>query len=103
MLYCFSMDLKEKNSALSVRLKQQNMTIGARNRVIQNIYHLIATRRSFLILGHKSPDEDCYASTVAGALLLRKFNKHVSIFFRFFPLIDYYKILSIGTSLVAQW
>ena len=74
------MDLQGKSSELGLRCKQQNMTIGARNRVIRNIYHLVATRRSFLILGHKSPDEDCYASTVASALLLRKFNKHVSVF-----------------------
>ena len=68
-----------------LRLKRQNMTIGARNRVIQNIYNLVKKYRSFLILGHESPDEDCYASTVAGALLLRKFNKHVSIFLESVP------------------
>ena len=61
------------------------MTIGARNRVIKNIYYLMKTHRSFLILGHENPDEDCYASTVAGALLLRKFNKHVSIFLESVP------------------
>ena len=68
-----------------LRFKRQSMTIGARNRVIQNIYTLVRKHRSFLILGHESPDEDCYASTVAGALLLRKFNKHVSIFLESVP------------------
>jgi len=68
-----------------LRFKRQNMTIGARNRVIQNMYYLMKAHRSFLILGHENPDEDCYASTVAGALLLRKFNKHVSIFLESVP------------------
>ena len=74
-----------KNIALDLCFKRQNMTIGARNRVIQNIYNLVKTHRSFLIIGHECPDEDCYASTVAGALLLRKFNKHVSIFLECIP------------------
>lgn len=60
--------------------KQHNMNIGHRNRVIHNIYHLIKKKRSFLLIGHKDPDEDCYASVASAALLLRKFNKHVSIF-----------------------
>ena len=33
-----------------------------------------------MLIGHKDPDEDCYASVASAALLLRKFNKHVSIF-----------------------
>lgn len=79
------MDSQGKNFAPDLRFKRQNMTIGARNRVIQNIYTLVKTHRSFLILGHENPDEDCYASVVAGALLLRKFNKHVSIFLECLP------------------
>ena len=79
------MDLRGKRFKPDLRFKRQNMTIGARNRVIKNIYYLMKTHRSFLILGHESPDEDCYASTVAGALLLRKFNKHVSIFLESIP------------------
>ena len=79
------MDSQRKNFTPDARFKRQNMSIGARNRVIQNIYNLVKTNRSFLILGHKNPDEDCYASTVAGALLLRKFNKHVSIFLECVP------------------
>ena len=61
--------------------KQHNMSIGHRNRVIHNIFYLIKKNRSFLLVGHKAPDEDCYASVAAAALLLRKFNKHVSVFF----------------------
>lgn len=61
--------------------KQHNMSIGHRNRVIHNIFYLIKKNRSFLLVGHKTPDEDCYASVAAAALLLRKFNKHVSVFF----------------------
>ena len=74
-----------KNFTPDLRFKRQNMTIGARNRVMENIYNLIKMNRSFLIIGHECPDEDCYASTVAGALLLRKFNKHVSIFLEAAP------------------
>ena len=62
------------------RLKQCNLSIGRRNAVMKNIYKLVRTRRSFLIIGHQTPDEDCYASVISCALLLRKFNKHVSIF-----------------------
>ncbi len=62
------------------RLKQCNLSIGRRNAVMKNIYKLVRARRSFLIIGHQMPDEDCYASVISCALLLRKFNKHVSIF-----------------------
>ena len=79
------MDSEHKTLKHDLRFKRQNMTIGARNRVMKNIYNLVKTHRSFLIIGHECPDEDCYASTVAGALLLRKFNKHVSIFLETIP------------------
>ena len=68
------MDSQEKDFTPDLRFKRQNMTVGARNRVMQNIYTLVKKHRSFLILGHENPDEDCFASTVASALLLRKFN-----------------------------
>lgn len=79
------MDPQRKDFTPDLRFKRQNMTIGTRNRVIKNIYYLVKAHRSFLILGHENPDEDCYASVVAGALLLRKFNKHVSIFLESLP------------------
>jgi len=79
------MHSKYKRFNPHLSFKRQNMTIGARNRVIKNIYYLVKAHRSFLIVGHENPDEDCYASVVAGALLLRKFNKHVSIFLESIP------------------
>jgi len=74
--------MNSKHSGIKTdrRFKERNMTIGSRNRVINNIYDLVKNRRSFLIIGHKDPDEDCYASITACALLLRKFNKHVTVF-----------------------
>jgi nanoRNase/pAp phosphatase (c-di-AMP/oligoRNAs hydrolase) len=52
----------------------------AKNRVIDNIIDAIVTRQGFLLLGHKTPDEDCIASMVAFALLVAKFSKHVCIY-----------------------
>lgn len=74
------MNEQQRSFAPRCGFKQHNMSIGHRNRVIHNIYHLVRKNRSFLLVGHKNPDEDCYASVAAAALLLRKFNKHVSIF-----------------------
>jgi diguanylate cyclase (GGDEF)-like protein len=50
-----------------------------KNRVIGNVIKAIDERDSFLIIGHKDPDEDCVSSMVAFALLLTKFNKKVAI------------------------
>ena len=74
------MNAQQRSRNGKLCFKEHNMTIGARNRVIKNLYRLVNTRRSFLILGHQNPDEDCYASVAACALILRKFGKHVSIF-----------------------
>jgi nanoRNase/pAp phosphatase (c-di-AMP/oligoRNAs hydrolase) len=52
----------------------------ARSRVIDNIIDAIVTRQGFLLLGHKSPDEDCIASMVAFALLAAKFSKDICIY-----------------------
>ena len=46
-----------------------------KNRIIDNIIDAIVTRQGFLLLGHKSPDEDCIASMIAFALLCTKFSK----------------------------
>jgi nanoRNase/pAp phosphatase (c-di-AMP/oligoRNAs hydrolase) len=54
-------------------------TIHEKNRIIDNIIEAMTTRKKFLILGHRNPDEDCIASMVAFALLLGKFYKDVSI------------------------
>lgn len=74
------MNLEHKEFALPVRHKQHNLSIAQRNRVMHNIYALMEHHHSFLILGHHIPDEDCYASLVACALILRKFNKEVTVF-----------------------
>jgi nanoRNase/pAp phosphatase (c-di-AMP/oligoRNAs hydrolase) len=61
----------EKTAIASNRVK---------NRIIDNIIDAIATRQGFLLLGHKTPDEDCIASMVAFALLVAKFSKHTCIY-----------------------
>ncbi len=55
-------------------------TIQERNRTIERILTVIRERRSFLLLGHILPDEDCIASLVTMALLLGKFGKDVVIY-----------------------
>jgi nanoRNase/pAp phosphatase (c-di-AMP/oligoRNAs hydrolase) len=52
----------------------------AKNRIIDNIINAIVVRQGFLLLGHKTPDDDCIASMVAFALLAAKFSKHISIY-----------------------
>ena len=74
------MSLNQQDSGTGCHFKNHNPAIGSRNRIIRNIYDLVKTHRAFLIIGHKDPDEDCYASVAACALILRKFDKHVSIF-----------------------
>jgi nanoRNase/pAp phosphatase (c-di-AMP/oligoRNAs hydrolase) len=51
-----------------------------KNRIIDNIIAAIVNRQGFLLLGHRTPDEDCIASMVAFALLVSKFSKHVCIY-----------------------
>ncbi len=55
-------------------------TIKERNRTIGRILTVIRERKSFLLLGHVLPDEDCIASLVTMALLLTKFGKDVVIY-----------------------
>lgn len=50
-----------------------------KNRIVDNIIGEIVSRDSFLLVGHKNPDEDCIASLVAFALVLSKFNKNVTV------------------------
>lgn len=52
----------------------------AKNRIIDHIIDAIATRQGFLLLGHRTPDEDCIASMVAFALLAAKFSKDICIY-----------------------
>lgn len=62
------------------RAKQAIDSLPQRNRILDALLRLIQERESFLIFGHKNPDEDCFSSMVAFALLLRKFNKQVQLF-----------------------
>lgn len=55
--------------------KEKIVSIAEKNRIINNIINCIINNEKFLIMGHKSPDEDCIASMVAIALLITKFNK----------------------------
>jgi len=54
-------------------------TIAQKNRVIANVISALEERDSFLIIGHKDPDEDCVSSLVAFALLVNKLYKRPAI------------------------
>ena len=62
-----------------IELKQGISGIAGKNRVIAAVVAALEERDSFLIAGHKDPDEDCVASMVAFALLVNKFGKKASI------------------------
>ncbi len=62
--------------------KDRIPTIAARNRVIGNIIRALDTQDSVLLLGHQNPDEDCFGSLVAFALLARKMGKRVVLYLR---------------------
>lgn len=49
--------------------------IKKRNTIVSNILEAIDGRDSFLVMGHKNPDEDCISSMIAMALMLNKFSK----------------------------
>lgn len=61
-------------------IKEKIKTIHERNRIADNIINAFAERNSFLICGHKMPDEDCISSMVAVAIILTKFDKMVHIY-----------------------
>ena len=61
--------------------KRPITTIKGKNRIIANIIAALDERDSFLIIGHKDPDEDCVASMVAFALLAVKLNKKAGVAF----------------------
>lgn len=60
-------------------MKQVLHSIREKNRIIDNIIRAMTERESFLLLGHRNPDEDCIASMVAFALLLSKFMRRVKV------------------------
>ncbi|OQX29943.1 MAG: hypothetical protein B0D92_01040 [Spirochaeta sp. LUC14_002_19_P3] len=66
---------ESKNLAWKVSIKNTK----ERNIIIDNIINTLVERNSFLLNGHKNPDEDCIASMAAFALLCCKFSRQVSI------------------------
>lgn len=60
--------------------KLRPLSIAQKNRTIRNILNLIMHSSNFLLLGHSYSDEDCVSSMLAIALLLRKFDKCVTIY-----------------------
>lgn len=54
-------------------------TIAERNRTIDRILSIIREKNDFLLFGHELPDEDCISSLVAMSLLIKKFNKKVTV------------------------
>ncbi len=63
--------------ATAPKTKRDITTIAEKNRVVRNIINAFVTRRSFVVVGHEIPDEDCVASMVAIGLLLSKLSKPV--------------------------
>ena len=62
------------------KLKRKKISFIKKNLILSNIIKAMITRSDFLLLGHKSPDEDCISSIVAFALLLSKFHKSTTIY-----------------------
>ena len=52
-------------------------SISEKNRIIGRIIASITDRRSFLILGHQNPDDDCISSMISFALILHMFYRDV--------------------------
>ena len=59
----------------AAEIKRDIATIAAKNRISANVARALEERDSFMIIGHKDPDEDCVSSMVAFALLANKLNK----------------------------
>ena len=57
--------------------KHDIASIAEKNRIVRRIGEALSQRESFLLLGHRNPDEDCVAAMVALGLLASKFNKAV--------------------------
>ncbi|MGP1438477.1 MAG: DHH family phosphoesterase [Treponema sp.] len=73
--------------------KLKPLTISQKNRTIRNILNLIMHSSHILLLGHSYSDEDCVSSMLALALLLRKFDKCVTIYVKdhFPPSLSFFK------------
>ncbi len=57
--------------------KRAIRTIAEKNRVIERIIAAMTDRRSFLVLGHQNPDDDCISSMISIALILHMFYRNV--------------------------
>ncbi len=60
--------------------KTKIATVREKNNIIERITDVFTDGDSFLVLGHRNPDEDCAASIIAVSLLLRKFGKTVTVY-----------------------
>jgi diguanylate cyclase (GGDEF)-like protein len=58
-----------------VEIKRDIATVAAKNRVTANVIRALEDRETFMIVGHKDPDEDCVSSMVAFALIANKLYK----------------------------
>jgi nanoRNase/pAp phosphatase (c-di-AMP/oligoRNAs hydrolase) len=56
-------------------------SLRARARIADALIDVMIDRQSFLMVGHRNPDEDCVASMVAFGLLMVKFGKPPAIVF----------------------
>ena len=70
-------------------------TIKEKNDTIANVIAAITRRHRFLLLGHQSPDDDCIASVVSFALLLRLFTRQAAIYFGAEPHEHFHYLLDI--------
>ena len=62
-------------------MAKRDMGLLERSRAARGIFEAVLRRDSFLLLGHKNPDDDCIASLVAVGLLLKKLHKQVQVYF----------------------
>lgn len=75
--------------------KRPPRTIKEKNDTIANVIAAITGRHRFLVLGHQSPDDDCIASMVAFALVLRIFTRPAAIYFGAEPHEHFHYLLDI--------
>ena len=62
------------------KIKKPFNTPAERKAMVHRFADKLENNKSFLILGHKFPDEDCLASMVATGLLVEKLNGHATLF-----------------------
>jgi diguanylate cyclase (GGDEF)-like protein len=59
--------------------KRAIRSIAEKNRIINRIISAFTDRRSFLILGHQNPDDDCISAMISVALVLHMFYRDVAL------------------------